>query len=301
MSEKTPVPEKIIETMSFLPEKFIVDLANGIDVVRDHVRTQKKNNKFFSRMRDGLSGKSARRQNEINQSLADGVEGALKWLTELTHSVAKTNYALVKVNERVAVIQKNVIDLAHYSAETRQKLEALSVQLHSRIDQLSHELNRIDITQKAKIQLDHVFDKWGAGRLNHFSPITKCYITLEELYWGNFGDLCRSQIENNQTLAQTMLENLANRLIQQLTKEADTTAQQRVGLSTWTNQHITSEQIANDWIEALNYAGDWAEPDPHPFVFTTTQMPNQLPVFLPRICSAERVAEAMVSEIFERN
>lgn len=294
------IKNDVFRAMNFLPEKFVVDFANGIDVARDHIRFQRENDKFLMRILNGFSGKSARRQNEINQSLADGVEGALNWLTELTDSVAKTNYALVKVNERVAVIQKNVIDLAHYSAETRQKLEALSVQLHSRIDQLSHEINRIDITQKAKIQLDHVFDKWGAGRLNHFSPITKCYITLEELYWGNFGDLCRSQIENNQTLAQTMLENLANRLIQQLTKEADTTAQQRVGLSTWTNQHITSEQIATDWIEALNYAGDWAEPDPHPFVFTT-QMPNQLPVFLPRICSAERVAEAMVSEIFERN
>lgn len=261
------IKNDVFRAMNFLPEKFVVDFANGIDVARDHIRFQRENDKFLMRILNGFSGKSARRQNEINQSLADGVEGALKWLTELTHSVAKTNYALVKVNERVAVIQKNVIDLAHYSAETRQKLEALSVQLHSRIDQLSHEINRIDITQKAKIQLDHVFDKWGGGKLNHFSPITKCYITLEELYWGNFGDLCRSQIENNQTLAQTMLENLANRLIQQLTKEADTTAQQRVGLSTWTNQHITSEQIANDWIEALNYAGDWAEPDQHPFVF----------------------------------
>ncbi len=286
--------------LNFLPEKFVVDFANGIDVARDHIRIQKKNDKFFTRMFDGLSGKSARRQNEINQSLADGVEGALNWLTELTNSVAKTNYALTKVNERLGIIQENFITLVNYSADTRQQLEELSTHVHSRMDEFSYELNRVDITQRATIQLDHVFDKWAAGKLNQFSPITKCYITLEELRWGDFGELCRNQIENDQKLVQTMLEILANRLIQQLTKETDTTAQQRVGLVTWTNPN-TSEKISTDWVEALNYAGDWAQPDPHPFVFTTTQMPNQLPVFLPRICSAERVAEAMVSEIFERN
>lgn len=293
--------DNLVKTMSFLPEKFVVDFANGIDVTRDHIRVQKKKEKFFSRMLDGFSGKSARRQNEINQSLADGVEGALKWLTELTSSVANTNYALTRVNNRVAEIQENLITLANYSADTRQKLETISAQIHSRIDHLSQEINRITKEQRADRQLQQVFNKWGAGKLDQFPPITKCYITLEELYWGDFGDVCRSQVEHDQKLIQSILSDLANRLIQKLIKETETSAREPVKLSTWTHHKTTSQQTSADWIEALSYAGDWAQPNSQPFVFTATQEPNQLPIFLPRICSAERVAEAIVCEIFQRN
>ena len=79
------------QILTSIPEKFVVDFANGIDVGRDHHRVQKERTDFVARLYDDLTGKAVRRQNEINASLLDGVEASLKWLTELTNSLATSN------------------------------------------------------------------------------------------------------------------------------------------------------------------------------------------------------------------
>ncbi len=48
---------------------------------------------FFRRLKEGLTGEGAARQNAINASVAQGLEASLRWLTELTTSLATTNYA----------------------------------------------------------------------------------------------------------------------------------------------------------------------------------------------------------------
>lgn len=51
---------------------------------------------FFRRLKEGLTGEGAARQNAINASLAQGVEASLRWLTEMTTSLATTNYAITR-------------------------------------------------------------------------------------------------------------------------------------------------------------------------------------------------------------
>ncbi|WP_350488009.1 diguanylate cyclase regulator RdcB family protein [Escherichia coli] len=57
---------------------------------------------FFRRLKEGLTGEGAARQNAINASVAQGLEASLRWLTELTTSLATTNYAITRVNDRVS-------------------------------------------------------------------------------------------------------------------------------------------------------------------------------------------------------
>ena len=78
-----------------LPEKFVVDFANGIDVAQEHIRTAGERT-FFRRLKEGLTGEGAARQNAINASVAQGLEASLRWLTELTTSLATTNYAITR-------------------------------------------------------------------------------------------------------------------------------------------------------------------------------------------------------------
>ena len=96
--EKGPLPAPIApiapiapdsalcQSLTCLPEKFIVDFANGIDVVRDHLRVQRQRTGFFARMYDGFTGQGARRQAQINASLADGVEASDRKSTRLNSS-----------------------------------------------------------------------------------------------------------------------------------------------------------------------------------------------------------------------
>ncbi|EJB6289494.1 chemotaxis protein, partial [Escherichia coli] len=84
---------RVCQVLTCLPEKFVVDFANGIDVAQEHIRTAGERT-FFRRLKEGLTGEGAARQNAINASLAQGVEASLRWLTEMTTSLANTNYAI---------------------------------------------------------------------------------------------------------------------------------------------------------------------------------------------------------------
>lgn len=90
---------------------------------------------FFRRLKRILS-EGAARQNAINASLAQGVEASLRWLTELTTSLATTNYAITRVNDRVSSLVSDTTMLAHYSADTREQLLTTADQVHQKLNHL---------------------------------------------------------------------------------------------------------------------------------------------------------------------
>lgn len=59
---------RVCQVLTCLPEKFVVDFANGIDVAQEHIRTAGERT-FFRRLKEGLTGEGAARQNAINASL----------------------------------------------------------------------------------------------------------------------------------------------------------------------------------------------------------------------------------------
>ena len=63
---------RVCQVLTCLPEKFVVDFANGIDVAQEHIRTAGERT-FFRRLKEGLTGEGAARQNAINALLAQGV------------------------------------------------------------------------------------------------------------------------------------------------------------------------------------------------------------------------------------
>lgn len=291
----TPDAE-ICQILTCLPEKFVVDFANGIDVTQDHLHTQRARGGTFQRLYDGLTGQGHKRQNEINANLAKGVEASLQWLTELTESLAHSNLALAQVNDRVNSLKGDTALIAHYSADTRQRLDALAVRLDERCHEIEQELNRIDFTQLASLNLDRVFNRWKAGRFQSFSLAGRCYAALEELRWGDFGDFCRARPQDVQT--SKFLEDLSNRIISQLAEDSCRKRSDRLAIGRWL-EPPTGRLVIPDAQAALAYLGDSFRPDSKPFIFTVSQAPEQLPLEVPRIGSAERVGEALLAEVFE--
>lgn len=290
----TPDSE-ICQILTCLPEKFVVDFANGIDVARERQRFMAKRDGFFARLYDGFTGQGDRNQAEINASLTDGVEGALSWLKDLSESLAKSNHAIVQVNARVNALKHDVATLVDFSIESRQAIDMLSQRLDERCDELDRNVARIDRLQQAHLHLDDVFGKWGAGRFNMFTLSGRCYVALEELRWGAFGDYCQTVSGRER---QKQLERLANRAIIQMNKDAGISQGERIATRDRWLARPAGGVVAADGEDAIRYLGDWADPHSTPFAFAASQTPEELPLHLPRIIGAPRVTEAMISELF---
>ena len=101
---------RVCQVLTCLPEKFVVDFANGIDVAQEHIRTAGERT-FFRRLKEGLTGEGAARQNAINASLAQGVEASLRWLTEMTTSLATTIQSLPRGQQKEALLASAALPL----------------------------------------------------------------------------------------------------------------------------------------------------------------------------------------------
>ena len=285
---------EICKTLECLPEKFIVDFANSIDVAKDHSSVQRQANGIFTRLFDGLRGKSRIRQSNINDSLTDSVESSLKWLTELTESHARSNYAIAQVNDRVNELKLDAAKIANHSVETRQQLENLENRLERRCKAIEDEVIRIDFTQRVQIHMDQVFDKWSAGRFLNLPLAGRCYAVAEELCWGAYGDFCRTRPD----MASQFKENAVNRAITQLSKDAGIpNATERLDVKQWLD-YAGETNADNELCQALSYMGDGYCSESAPFAFTASQSPVDLPIYLPLLCSAERLFKSTMEEVF---
>lgn len=294
MTLQMPLEEPSLQVFHGLQEKFIVDFANSIDVAADHLRVQRRRGGFFDRLCDSFSGQGQGRRDEIDSVLAGGMESALRWLTELTESAARSNLALSRVNDRIAEIQDNVAQLAHYSARTRELLQSLNQQLTFRHDELAREVARLDSEFRASRHLDQVFDKWNAGRFDAMSLLAQFYAVLDELYWGDFGEFCRRY---DNAVKVRLLEQLTDKATMSLRDKFGSAGGQRIKVKALLSSPVTD--TGSDLLPALGYMGDWSNEEHHPFAFAVTQLPSELPLGLPRLLDAERAAQAMVQEMFE--
>ncbi len=287
----------ICQILTCIPEKFVVDFANGIDVVWDHLRVQKARGSFYARCYDGLTGKGAKRQAEINESLIDGVETSLNWLTDLTDSLVQSNLAIARINDRLSDLKRDAAKIATYSFHTRQELADLSQRLHDRCINIEAEVARIDFVQRVQINLSDVFAKWQAGRFDSFSPAGRCFAALEELRWGAFGDYCRIHTGRER---QTFMDEAVNRAIAQLKQDLRAGASERLDTHVWL-KCLTNRSVLADASEALAYLVADYQPQHSPFVFTVACMGEAIPLEVPRIMCATRLSETLASEIFERD
>jgi len=297
MSEQQPITQQseICQILTCLPEKFVVDFANGIDVARERQAYLKGRSGFAARLFDGFTGQGARHQAEINASLTDGVEGALNWLKDLSESLASSTLAIAQVNDRVNSLKLDVAKIATYSIDTRRQLEHMAERLSERCEHLDKQVARIDFVQRVQLHLDSVFNKWSAGRFNSFSLSGRCYAALEELRWGAFGDYCRQTSGDDR---QRLLENLSNRVITHLTSDSKITRRERIATRERWLERPVGRDVLPEAGESLAYLGDDHEPHQSPFVFAASQVPEELPLHLPRLNSPERVSEAMIGELF---
>lgn len=281
----------VCKVLPCVVEKSLVDYVNSIDVTQDHIRNQNDRNSFRSRIFDGFTGNSARRQNFININLQDAVEKSIPLIKKIYEDLELNSYALKSVSDEVTRLKLGV---SEFSEAIYTELEDISKELDERMFYLQKEVSRIDVTQQANLNLNRAFSKWKAGRLSVYSPAGRCYAVTEELRWGAFGDYCRNHTGRDRD---KFIEQAIDMATIQLAEDASVSVASRV--STYDNWFsLKNSSQHNDFHDGLAYLADDFDELSSPFVSTVTQkLPERL-VRVPLLANASRVAETVIHEVF---
>lgn len=282
----------IIKAFPALKEKFVVDFANGIDVVNDLTRVQNERQSLFNRMFDGFTGTSRRRQDQINTNLKNGVEASLNWLVELTDELAESNYAIARVNDRVNELKYDVAKIATFSSSLRDELESVSAHLNQRLDNMQYQIDQIRSRQNAEFQLDFVFDKLRTS--SDWSPLSlsqQIYAGIEELRWGGFG----SHIHLHPSDSGFLLDSLRQKSILYLTEKCSVKFDKRLELK----QFLSDQSTHSNSLDALHYLGDWVNKNDSPYIHCAISNGIDCSPKVTLRPSPERMSKEIISEMYE--
>ena len=280
---------EVCEVIEPVIDKFVVDFANSIDVVRGHVAVQRERGGFGARLYDGITGQGAQRQADINARLGDAVEGAFEWLADLTRGLAHTNRVVAQHSLALACLNETVARMASLVA-TRQELADLRQDLEHELERLEAWVAEVEAKTDAKAHMDLVFSKWRANQYQRLPILARCYVAFEELRWGAFGYFCKAHPGDRNGLLAT----LQNEAMSQMRIDAGLdTPQDRVDTEVWVSE------IKKQWpdgAEALAYLGEGHDLGANPLVALVTR--DRWGDKVPRRSDASRLARMLAREMF---
>lgn len=285
------IDKKTLEAFPFLADKLVVDVVNGIEVANEHVRIQRQERGFAGRLIGVLSGKDVQRQAEVNASQNEAIAATFTMLTDLCGAVVKGNRAIVQVNERVDHLSEHLKKLAIHSMEIKHQIEELDCIRQNQIYLLQADVKELRLEVKARTQMNLVLSKWDIGLWDSLSLSARCYLVLEELRWGDFGDFLKY---GDQSAIDSLVSTLKNMLIARLQKDMDCTRDDRIDTRLW----LSPTESSNEFFEALQYTGDWSNALANPYSFSISQLVDELPERMPRLLSAERLVKQVSKEVF---
>lgn len=201
--------------------------------------------------------------------------------------------ALTRIAQHLMQMRHSELPRVYATPGIRQQLDALSDEFTRRCAYKEKALTQRGLTVQAGEHSEQVFTRWRAGVYDGWSLPGRCFVALEELRWGAFGDACRLANADVVSMLKDNLRAMASHALAHSIHAAPTT---RHYYSQWLNTPNT--QGTNDNNDLLNWLGDWCDADKHPVCWSVTQRWKNVALGMPRLCSAQRLAHAMVEEIF---
>ncbi|MEW7313270.1 diguanylate cyclase regulator RdcB family protein [Buttiauxella gaviniae] len=286
------LPGTQTRALECVAEKFVVDFARNSGVMREPWRSQ-QSKAYYQRLTDEFIGQSQLQKWALDEALLETPEIVLAMLGQLCQRVAKKHRAMAKVYESVSAMAAASARVTHDSVEIRQQLQKIQQQLALRVGKLETQLQGTDLTHLGIVHCEQVFARWQAGHYVTFSPAGRCYVALQELFWGAFGDALRF---GNALQATELVEQARALAISQLAHDVNASVRTRHYYYEWLMFPSTPDMMESK--EALAWLGDDCDGDRQPVSFATTQTHQGVSLGMPRICSAMRLGSAMVDEIF---
>lgn len=280
------IPE---ETLECINGKFVVDLASDIDLRRERHR-HPQSNQFWVHLQ------AVFRQKLPAGQILHGSEAAmnhgdanLAWLQWFLSKMAFSQFTLASLTARIQVLRASCPP----GHEREKHLLQLQTLVSQRQQRLAAQLEKSDSLNQAQVHCEQVFARWRTGHYQRFSPAARCYIALEELRWGMFGDVCRAQQAIH---SHSLVEFVRERAIAQLACDIGASARTRHFYHQWLTFPPATGMM--DLKALLSWLGDWCHGEYQPVTWSVTQSWQNIALGMPRICSASRLAGSMVDEIF---
>lgn len=119
------------------------------------------------------------------------------------------------------------------------------------------------------------------------------YLDAVLLRWGAFGDACRLA---NADVVLMLKDNLRTMAAQALADSVNAAPATRHYYHHWLSTPVVGG--SGEYNDMLSWLGDWCDAQRHPVSWSVTQRWQNVALGMPRLCSAKRLADAMVEEIF---
>ena len=279
-------PGRVLESVH---PRFLVDLAQGDDARLPQAHQQQ----FRERLMQELLAR-VQLQTWTNGGMLNAPLSLRLTLVEKLASMLDPGHlALTQIAQHLALLQK--MDHRQHSAfpELPQQIAALYEWFSARCRWKEKALTQRGLLVQAGDQSEQIFTRWRAGAYNAWSLPGRCFIVLEELRWGAFGDACRLA---NADVVLMLKDNLRTMAAQALADSVNAAPATRHYYHHWLSTPVVGGSAEHN--DMLSWLGDWCDAQRHPVSWSVTQRWQNVALGMPRLCSAKRLADAMVEEIF---
>ncbi|ENC7500151.1 YjcZ-like family protein [Escherichia coli] len=272
--------------------RFLVDLAQGDDVRNPQAHQQQFRERLMQALFARMPLKVLAKAEMINAPLSQ----RLALVERLTAVLDPGHLALTQIAQYLTLLQKMDFRPQPAFPELPQQIVALYEWFSARCRWKEKALTQRGLLVQAGEQSEQIFTRWRAGAYNAWSLPGRCFIVLEELRWGAFGDACR--LGSPQAVA-LLLGDLRVKATQHLAESINAAPTTRHYYHQWFASSTVS--TGGDHADFLSWLGKWSTADKQPVCWSVTQRWRTVALGMPRLCSAQRLAGAMVEEIFSVN
>nr|WP_318384197.1 diguanylate cyclase regulator RdcB family protein [uncultured Enterobacter sp.] len=279
-------------TLECIHPKFIVDLIQGIDAPRQ-AQIVPQQQLFRERLTQEIMTQTQLRPWAMSGMYSENDALRLGLVEKLASMIDPGQLALTRITQRLTVLSQGVERRPMQSEALQKQYDDLREHFSRRAEWKEKALTQRGLMVQAGLHSEQIFTRWRAGKYNGWSLAGRCYVALEELRWGAFGDACRLTNAEVSTLLKDNLRIMAADFLAQGIGASPAT---RHFYHQWLSTPTTAGLM--DFKDMLGWLGDWCDADRHPICWSVTQSWQNVALGMPRLCSATRLADALVDEIF---
>ena len=272
--------------------KFMVDLVQGDETKRSGGFLQQQQ-RLRARLTQEVLSQTQLRAWVLAGVSSENLMMRLKLVEKLASMIDPGHLALVRITEGLAFLQETERPRGQSTPGIMQQINTLSSWFSQRSAYKEKALTQRGLTVQAGEHSEQIFTRWRAGAYDGWSLPGRCFAALEELRWGAFGDACRL---GNADVVAMLKDNLCTMATQALAHSVKAAPTTRHYYHQWLSSPTAGGSREHN--DMLSWLGDWCDMEQHPVSGSVTQRWQNVALGMPRLCSAKRLVEAMVEEIF---
>jgi len=195
-------------TLECIHPKFMVDLVQGVDAVRLPPLAPQQQ-QFRERLTQEIMTQTKLRPWAMTGMFSENAALRLGLAEKLAGMFDPGHLALTRMTEKLTTLRQQTSRQGQQSPGLMQQYDDLSAHFSQRAAYKEKALSQRGLTVQAGEHSEQIFTHWRAGQYDGWSLAGRCYLALEELRWGAFGDACRLANEDVGAMLKDNLRSLA--------------------------------------------------------------------------------------------